>query len=170
MRVAGRKLNLPTELSNYDFAALSKRESDPKVRLRLLALHHFKSGKSATDIGEILQMQRQTATKWLTRFATYGLSSLKDKKRSGRPSLIPKDKLDELNQKILSLQKSRHGGRVIGRDIEELIATEYGICLGKDTVYSILKKMNLVWISARSKHPNKDDIAEIDFKKTLKKK
>ena len=43
------------------------------------------------------------------------------------------------------------------------------ICVMKKSVYNALHRVNLVWISGRSKHPKADVGAQESFKKTSKK-
>jgi len=52
----------------------------------------------------------------------------------------------------------------------ELMKEKYGINPSLNTVYSTLKRVDLVWITGRSIHPKGDIEAQETFKKTSEKK
>jgi hypothetical protein len=45
------------------------------------------------------------------------------------------------------------GGRIIAEDIQELLANQYNCCYTLSGVYTLSARLNIVWISGRSKHP-----------------
>jgi transposase len=73
----------------------------------------------------------------------------------------------QIKEGILALQKTRTGGRIRGKDVQKYLLEKWGIAYKKSAVYDFLKSINLVWISARSKHRAGDHVAQDAFKKTL---
>ena len=61
----------------------------------------------------------------------------------------------------------RGGGRVRGEDIRQLLARQFGVAYSLNGVYDLLKRLGLVWISARAVSPYADPVAQAEFKKKL---
>ena len=71
----------------------------------------------------------------------------------------------ELKTVVLDTQAQRVGGRITGYDIQALIEDRWEVNYGLSTVYTLLAKLNLSWISSRSRHPKQSAEAQADFKK-----
>lgn len=54
--------------------------------------------------------------------------------------------------------------------IQVLLKENFCVDHALPSVYHVLERCGLSWISARSKHPNSDPEAQEDFKKNFKKK
>ena len=67
---------LPLDFYKYDYAKLSRSESNPKNRVRLLAMANIKKGMSLQAIGTVLQVHWKTIQQWLYRFRKEGISGL----------------------------------------------------------------------------------------------
>ena len=69
-----------------------RKEKDPRVVLRVLAVHMVRVRKMS--IGETaanLMRSERWVHKWLKRFDAGGLDSLRDLPRTGRPPKIPRE-------------------------------------------------------------------------------
>ena len=108
--MAWKTVELPDNISDFDFAKLSKNESDPKVRVRLIAMAGLKDGTPAIKVADSLKVSRRTVSSWLKRFMKKGLLGLRDKPRSGRkPKLLLED-LDTLKDEIKEINNKFNGG------------------------------------------------------------
>jgi len=67
----------------------------------------------------------------------------------------------------LELQKGRSGGRIKGQDVLDIMKIKFGVVCTKRSAYNHLKRANLVWVSARSQHPNSDPLKQEEFKKNF---
>jgi transposase len=166
----GKKAELPNTINEYDFGALAKQERNARARLRLIGLAHLKDGNSITATAKMCRVGRSTVYDWLNRFEQEGLEGLQEKEGRGRKSKLSKEQHQVFKEAVLELQNRRPGGRIRGLDVMNLMQEKLGIECSLDTVYRALAKVDLVWISARSKHPKTDPIAQEAFKKTLEKK
>ena len=68
------------------------------------------------------------------------------------------------------MQENRTGGRIRAKDVHEMIKRTYGKSLSNGSLYRLLHRVGLSWITGRSIHPKADIEKQIDFKKNSKKK
>ena len=153
------------DLNSTDFKSLSRGQTSPQMKMRLLALSHFQEGKSRTDIAKFLKVSRTSVNKWVSIYLNEGIEGLKEKPRTGRPVFLSVAQQKQLAQFINDKACSDEGGRLIGADIHAYIEKEFNKTYHTDSIYYLLKKMGFSWITSRSKHPKKDKKAQEDFKK-----
>lgn len=153
-----------------DFLKLSKKERDPRMRIRLIAMSHLKSGKTMGETSKMISIERHSIGIWYTRFKNFGLCGLEDLPKSGRPPKLARESESEFIQNIVALQNSRNGGRVTGYDIQKMACDDFDADYADDSIYTVLKRLDVSWITARSKHPKADSEAQAAFKKTSNKK
>ncbi len=70
-----------------------------------------------------------------------------------------------LKEAILEQQALCAGGRMTSYDIQAYIEKRWAVSDGLSTVYTLLAKLNLSWISSRSRHPKHSVEKQADFKK-----
>ena len=61
------------------------------------------------------------------------------------------------------------GGRLIGEDIRSILKEKFNVVYTLNGTYDLLKGLNMVWISSRSRHPKQDDEIQETYKKNFKK-
>jgi len=160
---------LPEGFKEHDFIGAYKKEPNPRKRIRLLGLSYLQEDKNFTEVGKLLKVGRQTVSSWLTRFTEGGFESLKDADRSGpKPHLAPEQELC-FQQAVIDLQEQRNGGSISGEEIRELLATRFNAEYSLSGVYDLLKRLDMSWITCRSKHPKMDERIQAEFKKTSQK-
>ena len=162
-----RKAIIPKGIEDLDFFELARHESEARTRLRLMGMGHLKAGKKQKEIAEFLGVSPETVRQWRIRFCEQGLEGLKEGARSGAPPVLSREKEEEFRQEVESMQKNREGGRVRGKEIQKMLKSQYGCCYSLNGVYVLLKRLGMVWISARSKHPKSDLKSQEAFKKTF---
>ncbi|WP_201546777.1 winged helix-turn-helix domain-containing protein [Psychrobacter lutiphocae] len=158
---------LTNTLDDHDFGKYSKTESNPRARLRLLILHQYSIGKSTIDIAKDLCIHPETARRTKKRYYERGLESIYDRHRRGRHSKLAQTDIDAFKDMIVSEQQKRSGGRLTGKDIQQLAKEHYNAHYTVNGIYELLKRIGMSWISARSQHPKADPQAQEAFKKTL---
>ena len=117
----GRKVKLPNQLFEYDFATLAKREPHARTRQRFLVLSHLKDGATVTELAKNFRFTRATIHKWLTRLELEGIEGLKEKKGRGAKQKLSLDQHEAFKKSVLELQHNRDGGRIRGEDILRLM-------------------------------------------------
>ncbi|WP_373921406.1 IS630 family transposase [Photobacterium damselae] len=155
-------------LNNIDFKKLASQQKSIQMKMRLLALAHFKDGHSRTQIAKFLKVSRTSVNKWVQTFLEEGLDGLKEKPRTGRPPLLTPKQREQLSQYIKDKAHDTQGGRLTGADIHAYIVKEFGKYYHPDSIYYLLNHMGFAWITSRSKHPQQSQAIQEDFKKIFK--
>ena len=81
-----RHIILPDDFHQYDFAKLARKESNPKNRVRLIAMANIKDGMTLNAISKVLKVHWKTLQNWLTSFRANGISGLYVKTTKHKPS------------------------------------------------------------------------------------
>ncbi|MFK7873874.1 MAG: transposase, partial [Oligoflexales bacterium] len=159
------KLNeIKSQIQELDFLGSYRPEKAPRIKIKLLALHHLQSGKSLKDVAEIVLYDERTVRTWIQRFIMYDYEGLLEKEGRGRhPRLLPGE---EENFKITldELQDQCRGGRKTAYDIQALLLEKFDCNYSISGVYALIDRLNIVWIPGRSKHPKNSDEAINTFK------
>lgn len=153
------------DINNIDFKALSRVQTSIQMKMRLLALAHFKEGESRTEIARFLKVSRTSVNKWVSIYLNEGLEGLKEKPRAGRPAFLSKAQQKQLGQFINDKASSDEGGRLIGADIHAYIEKTFNKTYHTDSIYYLLKKMGFSWVTSRSRHPKQGIEVQDIFKK-----
>ena len=148
-----------------DFPKLIRATSDARMRTRLLAVSHFVDGKNRTQIAEFLKVSRTSVNQWVSAYLKEGIEGLNEKPHTGRPSRLTADQLTQLKQYVIDNAVKPEGGRLQGTDIIDYISEEFGIPYSLSGVYKVLRNLDLVWVTTRSKHPKQSIEKQEDFKK-----
>lgn len=161
-----RSVKLPPEFQDYDFMSLYRKEAKGYSKVRLLAMHHMQRGLQPSEVSKIVGYPRQTIWEWLQWFKSGGISRLQSSPHNrGRKSKLTAEQEELLKDEIIKLQELRTGGRVNGADITEHIKNLWGIQYAPGSIYTLLSRLKLVWITGRSRHPKSDPQAQEAFKK-----
>lgn len=169
MEMKGRKRSIVQSIHDIDFQKFAKTASHPRERMRYLAFAHIRDGKSNSEIALMLKINRMTITDWIKKFNKEGIEGLKEKEGRGAKQKLNKSEHDAFRKAVLELQDSKQGGRIKGKDVLKLMKDKFDINCTLKSVYNALHRVDLVWISGRSKHPKHNPEAQEAFKKTLEK-
>ena len=153
-----------------DFKKLSRQEQHPEKRVRLIAMAQLKDGEKIGVVAKALGVGRHAVGKWYRRYKKNGLDGLNNLPRSGRKPNISRDREEEFVQRVVALQAEKAGGRITGYIIQDMALSEFGAAYADDSIYTVLKRLGLSWITSRSQHPKADPEAQKAFKKTLNRK
>lgn len=154
-------------IANHNFGKLSKTQSNPRARQRLLILYQYSIGKTTNDIAKDLYIHPETVRRTKKRYFAYGLDSIYDRPRRGRHSKLLESDIESFKALIVSEQQKRAGGRLTGKDIQQIAKDHYNAHYSVNGIYEMLKRIGMSWISARSQHPKTDAAVQEAFKKTL---
>ena len=155
-------------LNEFDFQRLASTESDPRTRIRLLMMTHLQNGATPKETAKMLCCDTSTVTRKLARFKRDGLDGLKDKHRSGAPYKLSPNYHNEFKKLITDAQSNQDGGRLIGEDIRLILEEKFNAIYTLNGTYDLLKALDMVWITSRSRHPKQDDEVQEAYKKTSK--
>jgi len=155
-------------LVDIDFKKLIAKETNARMRIRLLALAHIKDGANRTETAKFLKISRRSVNDWVRRFYSDGLEGIKDKPRSGRPCALCEKQLALLKKYVLDNSIKPDGGRLKASLLIDYIHDEFGIKYSLDNIYRLLHSLNFSWITSRSRHPKQSLDVQEGFKKIPK--
>ncbi|CCB85138.1 putative uncharacterized protein [Parachlamydia acanthamoebae UV-7] len=135
---------------------MARSEGSASERKRFLAFAHIKDGRSFSEAARMVRVQPRTVIVWVKNFRKRGLEGLRQQRGSGAKRLICEEAEKMVCKAIDEMQKNRPGGRVRGRDIWEMVNKNYGISLSNGSLYRLLHRAGLSWITGRSQHPKAD--------------
>lgn len=150
---------------NHDFSALINATSNARYRLKLIAVSHFIEGKNRTKIASFLKVSRRSVNIWIKTYLELGLAGLNAKSPTGRPSKLTPEQLNTVKLYVIENAIKPEGGRLQGKDVQTFIEKEFGVIYQKTNIYQLMHKLNLSWITTRSKHPKQSIEAQEAFKK-----
>lgn len=141
--------------------------NNASLKLRYLAVQKFHEGHSRTSIAKILNVSRRLVNEWITKYLSGGFDALALKLATGQPSRLTNDQKVQLKAHVLSHAVKEEGGRLMGKDIQKYIHDTFGVNYEIRNIYRLMKQLEIVWITSRSKHPKQDLMAQEAFKKIL---
>lgn len=166
----GRPRQLPAELFKHDFIKLARKEKNARVKIRLLGLAHLQEGKSYTEVADILKVKISSPRRWVKRLIEGGLNNLQERPGRGRKRRLAIAKEEKFRKAVNELQVKRQGGRARAKDVQQLLKEKFKVDYGLSSVYPVLHRSGLSWITARSQHSQGNIEVQETFKKTLLKR
>jgi len=128
---------------------------------------HLQEGRNYHDIGTALRVHATTVHGWMLRFETAGLDGLRESPRSGAKRKLETSQEAKFKEAVIGLQEQRSGGRITGHDIQAMLEKQFQVTCCLNSVYNLLSRLDLVWITVRSKHPKQSQTSQDAFKKTF---
>ena len=146
-------------IQDFDFFASYKVERDPRIKIKLQALHHLQKGKSVQEVSDITLYGPQSVKSWLEDFIEFDYEGLIEHEGRGRkPRLAPEEE-ERFKDTLCKLQDDKKGGSVGAAEIRKMLADQFDCCYSQSGTYALLDRLNLVWITGRSRHPKNSDEA-----------
>lgn len=143
---------------------LASLESNARVRIRLLAIYHFRLGNNRAQVARLLGVARGSVNKWVNRYLANGLEGIQTKASTGRPSKISTTQRKQIAHFVLSQIDEKEGGRLTGEAIQAFIAHQFQVDYSLRNIYHLLHGLGFSWITSRSKHPKQSQQAQEVFK------
>ena len=113
-----------------------KTERNVRVKERLLLIIRVASDKQHIEsVAQELHRARSWAYKWCKRCSDEGLEGLRDKPRSGKPSVVPKEVKEKIKQE---LSNSNTGWDI--KQVMDLIQKKTGVKYHKEHIRRLLHK------------------------------
>lgn len=150
---------------HIDFKSLIAKETNGRMRVRLMALSQVKEGTNNAQTARNLNISRRIVNDWVKKFYEHGLDGLKEKVRSGRPCSLNQQQLAQLSQYIRNSSIKENGGRLKAQMLVTYIAQEFKVEYTVFNIYRLLHQLGFSWITSRSRHPKQSDEVQEAFKK-----
>lgn len=145
-----------------------------KEKERQLIINLHKKKHSTREIASLLDISKSKASFWIKRFRE--TKSLKDKPKSGCPSMLKTEQFNELKKVLLNLPPPRFGGESFGWTTKmaiQYVKDHFGVKYSMRRMQELFHKFGLNLITPRSQHKKSSYAARtvyrMDFKKNSKK-
>jgi transposase len=139
--------------------------NNASLKLRYLAVQKFHEGHSRTSIAKTLNASRRLVNEWITNYLSSGFDALALKLATGQPSRLSNEQKIQLKEYVIAHAVKVKGGRLMGKDIQKYIQETFDVNYCVRNIYRLMKELDIVWITSRSKHPKQDLAAQEVFKK-----
>lgn len=142
-------------------------EKELGLREKIISLH--KKKKSTREIAYLLDISKSKSAFWVKRFNDTG--SIENQKRSGRPTPLTKENLDEI-KKLLRAKLLETRIKKAGFSSKEVLALMEDKAKRKYTIRHAERIMHNIGLSIttpRVNHIRKDEIAQDKFRDEFKK-
>jgi len=126
---------------------------------------YLQEGREYYEIAQFLCVSAETVQKWVKRFKASGLEGLRESPRSGAKRKLKENQEIDFKKAVIALQENRSGGRITGHDIQFLLEEQLQVKCCLNSVYNLMNRLDLVWITVRSKHPKQSQEKQDNFKK-----
>jgi len=139
--------------------------------VRLYAVYQISKGKDAKEIQDMYSTSHKSICNWVHRYNAEGIEGLKDRPRSGRPSLLTDSQKSELDQ-LIQGSPLEHGyptATWTGALVADLIKKRFGIeytCTvyevrGKTAqIYNILHFLKFSFQKGKGYYPETEERTE----------
>jgi transposase len=162
-----KSLRITYPISAEDLDALARRERDPRVRVRLLAIRLVKLGQAATAAARNVGLGESQTCEWVKRFNEAGPAGLRDEKRAPRRSRLSPARIEEFKARVRAGARPEDGVSVLrGPDLHRILQQEFGAHVTLGGTYYILHKLGFSSLVPRPQHPQSDPAAQAAFKKS----
>lgn len=96
----GRKPVVMKHISKAELDKLYKKETDLRVKERLLAIVHLYEGKNVYEVADILKRSKRAIKYWLSRWNKQGYRGLIPRNRNGKKPKMPLDEWDKVIEEV----------------------------------------------------------------------
>ena len=160
------------DLSAADLRRLAKKEKNPLIVRRMLAIALVMEGSDRASAAQACGMDRQTLRDWVHHYNAEGVAGLRERRTSGHKSpLGPAEKQalaalveagpDPAVHKVVRWRRA---------DLQKELKARFGIEVHERTVGKYLTSLGYRRLSVRPQHPDADPEAQQAFKKTSPKR
>lgn len=164
-----RPLTVKTTLNPNDLAKIAKREPNPRVRQRLLAVRLVVMANTVPQAAKAVGLKERQTRNWIHRFNDEGVNGLRDHSRPGQPVKLARQKEPAFRERIEKGAGPKDPTRNLRvKDIQRILREEFDAdyCLGG--TYFLLHRLGFSSLVPRPRHPQADQQAQDQFKKNAK--
>lgn len=138
---------------------LRRKEEDPKVRDRIMAVIMEVEDYERREIARLLGTSRSTVWRWIKRFDESGIESLSDKQRSGRPSKLSEAEKEQVKEDLEQSPKEFGYEPEVWstRMVLDHLREEYGVEYHPRYIQRFLRSLGFELKKPRPKHHKASD-------------
>jgi len=120
-------------LTPDELAKIAKKEPNPRVRQRLLAVRLVVMGNTVPKAAKAVGLKQRQSRNWIHRFNAEGVDGLRDRQRPGQPVKLPRQKEQAFRERIQKGASPKDPTRNLRvKDIQRILREEFGAdyCMG----------------------------------------
>lgn len=145
-----------------------KQATSAKIKERELIIKITNEGKTCREIASLLGISKSKVSYWMLRYRE--TDDLRDKPRSGRPTLLTREKLSDIAEKITAgLHGQKYRAGISSKEVLLVLKEETGRTYTLRHVQRVLHAMGLSLITPRVSHIKRDREAQNKFREEFKK-
>ena len=148
--------------------AYLKRERSVVVKERLTAIHMYINGMIQAEVAKALGRNRGFVVRAVKKYFEEGIDGLSEQRGGDRRSELTVEQREELAYIINNTYPINAKGWD-GKIIVDLIEHRYGVSYHRESVYHILRKLNISYKKAKKVDPKKSEQKIEEWKKDIKK-
>ena len=140
-----RKVTLPINFNDYNFVALAKKEKQPPLKARYLALSHLQKGHTVLEAAARVYKSSRMVHRWINKLNQFGIKGLQTKEGQGRKRILTESQEKEVKLLFLKQKEkvqSMHL-KLYGYHYQSLLKKHYNISCTLPTIYNMLERMNI---------------------------
>jgi len=169
--MSGAVLVTRLDLSAGELRKLSKKEKNPLIVRRMLAIALVLEGADRQSAAKACGMERQTLRDWVHHYNAEGVAGLRERRTSGN-----KSPLDAAGRQVLAALVEAGPDPAVHKvvrwrraDLQKELNERLGVDVHERTVGKYLAELGYRRLSVRPQHPGCDPEAQEAFKKTSRK-
>ena len=158
----GQGIQIEWEHSEAELRELYHAEKDVNRRSRYHALWLVRSGRSAQEVSDILDVHYRTLRRWLYWYRDGSLVEVENRlpgQAGGVEAYLSEAQEDQLRA------AADAGQFHTARDIQNWIDDQWQIEYTHKGIYSLLERLDIVWKVPRPANPKADESQQDDWKK-----
>ncbi len=143
-------------------------EQRAKVARRLRMMILARRGWTAKQIGQAVGSSQRSVRRWVARYNAMGRDGLETQPGQGRKPALNDEEQRRLKMRLdEGPQPEDRVCTLRGKDIQRILAEEFGKVRSLDAVYYILHQLGYEPLAPRSQHRWADPPAQDEFKKSF---
>lgn len=161
-----RPLTIHISTSPNELEKFAKKEPNPRVRQRLLAVRLVAMGNTVPQAAKAVGLKQRQTRNWIHRFNDEGVNGLQDRPRPGQPVKLPRQKEQAFRERLEKGAIPKDPTRNLRvKDIQRILREEFGAPYGLGGTYFMLHRLGFSSLVPRPRHPHADPQAQARFKK-----
>jgi len=159
--------NIPDNVRE-EVQELMRREKNVVVKERLLAVSMFLDGIKKGDIKKIMHRSANYVGTWISAYFNGGIEALADNRGGNHSSYLTDAQMQELKNIITTSYPVCAKGWT-GDIITDAIEYHFDVKYPRDSIYPVLKRLNLTHKIATKIDPKKSEVKIMTWKEDIKK-
>ena len=142
--------------------------SQKRLWRRVQAVVLAQQGRTAQDIAEALGCSLKAVQNWVAQYNRGGIQGLHERPRSGRPPRLDPREYPRLKQRLDAPPRPEDGVCTLrGLDVQKILEQEFGVLMGLQTVYDLLRRFGYSSLMPRPQHEDANPEVQAFFKEIV---